>query len=325
MPAPAHNDFLWSHTRHDTFSRCLRRYYYAYYLAWGGWKPDAPPAVREAYLLKRLFTRSEWLARHVHSAVVALVRAALDMPSPPPPPALADALSAVETSRLDAMRAEFRDSRSGAFRTDPVHGVGLAEHEYRLPVPPEEWASLVALLGVALRRFADSPAAATLFSLPKTALLAADRPVLAVLEGGLKARAHPSLLYRRPDGALHLVLCEANPAVPPALSRTRAGVHAAIVAAAPGYLRHRFDPEAPVHATVCSPLLDHAETLAFTPADRQNALDWIRDSAEEMLFPLADPATNDPGDGSTFDPTPDTALCAACNFRRLCHPQEPAQ
>ena len=222
------------------------------------------------------------------------------------------------------MRAEFRDSRSGAFRSDPVHGVGLAEHEYSLPVPPEEWASLVALLGVALRHFADSPFAATLFSLPRDAFLASDRPVLAVLEGGLKARAHPSLLFRRPDGALHLFLCEANPAVPLSLAASRAGVHAAIAASATGYLRHRFDPEAPVHATVSSPLLDREQTLSFTPADRQTVLDWIRDSAEEMLFPLADPASNDPGDGSAFDPTPDPALCAACNFRRLCHPQETA-
>ena len=25
-----HNDFLWSHTRHEVFQSCLRRYYYAY-------------------------------------------------------------------------------------------------------------------------------------------------------------------------------------------------------------------------------------------------------------------------------------------------------
>ena len=60
-----------------------------------------------------------------------------------------------------------------------------------------------------------------------------------------------------------------------------------------------------------------AASLAFTPADRQTVLDWIRDSAEEMLFPLADPATNDPGDGSAFEPSPSPERCPYCSFHAL--------
>ena len=36
------NEFSWSHSRHETFQACLKRYYFAYYASWGGWDDRAP-------------------------------------------------------------------------------------------------------------------------------------------------------------------------------------------------------------------------------------------------------------------------------------------
>ena len=41
------NEFSWSHSRHETFQTCLKRYYFAYYASWGGWDPAAPARARE--------------------------------------------------------------------------------------------------------------------------------------------------------------------------------------------------------------------------------------------------------------------------------------
>lgn len=60
------NRFSWSLSREGMFDECTRRYYYHYYLSWGGWKTNAPRVVREAFKLKRLVSLSLWRGQLVH-------------------------------------------------------------------------------------------------------------------------------------------------------------------------------------------------------------------------------------------------------------------
>lgn len=60
------NNFGWSFSRENTFDSCQRRYYFHYYLSWGGWKVSAPDIVRKAFALKRLVTMSLWRGQLVH-------------------------------------------------------------------------------------------------------------------------------------------------------------------------------------------------------------------------------------------------------------------
>ena len=44
-----------------------------------------------------------------------------------------------------------------------------------------------------------------------------------------------------------------------------------------------------------------SETFSFTAADTEDLREFVRDSADEMLFPLEDPQANAAGDGANFD------------------------
>ena len=124
------NEFSWSHARHESFQTCLKRYYFAYYAAWGGWEETAPARARELYRLKRLATRQQWAGHHAHQAIEFLLKNARRDPS-------GEIAAAAEPRQIEQMRREFRDSRAGAYRADPVRVPGLFEHEYRLEVPAE--------------------------------------------------------------------------------------------------------------------------------------------------------------------------------------------
>jgi hypothetical protein len=40
------NRFGWSLSREATFDHCRRRYFFHYYLSWGGWQAGAPAIAR---------------------------------------------------------------------------------------------------------------------------------------------------------------------------------------------------------------------------------------------------------------------------------------
>ncbi|MBD3236522.1 MAG: hypothetical protein GF330_07450, partial [Candidatus Eisenbacteria bacterium] len=83
--AALRNELSWSNSRYGTFQECLRRYYYHYYGAWGGWAADADPLTRRLYVLKSLKNRYLWCGSLVHDAVAELlerVRAGAPLPRP---------------------------------------------------------------------------------------------------------------------------------------------------------------------------------------------------------------------------------------------------
>ncbi|MBR6022433.1 MAG: hypothetical protein IK066_08455, partial [Kiritimatiellae bacterium] len=278
------NEFLWSHTRHETFSTCLRRYYYAFYAAWGGWFPTAPAPARLAYTLKRLQSRQTWLADRVVYAIAEILHAA-----PVPPDALPALAERVAERKLDLMRTEFLHSRNGAYRADPAHIVALFDHYYETPLSPDDWRDTVNRLPLAVTQFARSPLAAELTALPKNRFLSINRPVSVRLDG-LHFRAHPHLVVLDPDASLHLYHWETDPATPLPALRQRLLIHALALSIA------RPDTPSPIRATAFHALLGTSLDFAFAPPDLADIRQFVLDSADEMLFPLAVPAANDPGD-----------------------------
>ena len=147
--SPLANEFSWSHSRHETFQTCLKRYYFAYYASWGGWDENAPARARELYRLKRLSTRQQWAGHHAHQAIEFLLKNARR-------DSTGEIAASAEPRQIEQMRREFRDSRAGAYRADPVRVHGLFEHEYRLDVPAEEWKATVDRVSRAIRQFLAS-------------------------------------------------------------------------------------------------------------------------------------------------------------------------
>lgn len=296
------NTFSWSFSRHDMFQSCLKRYYFAYYASWGGWEATAPARTRELYVLKRLSTRQQWSGSHAHQAIEFLLKNARHDPD-------GSICSAVEARQIETMRREFRDSRAGRHRQDPVHVPGLFEHEYQLDVPDGEWKATVDRTGLATRNFLASGLWAELRSLPDEAFLAVEQRAHFLLDG-LKVFAIPDLAIRR-EGKVILYDWKTGRA-DPAEHRMQLGVYALLAT-------DRWTAAAEeIEAVVYNPVLDRQAVFHYTADDLETLREFVRDSADEMLFPLEDPQANDAGDGSAFDCAKSDQPCKSCNFLRAC-------
>jgi hypothetical protein len=296
------NEFSWSHSRHETFQTCLKKYYFAYYASWGGWEESAAAPVRELYRLKRLSTRAQWAGHHAHLAIEYLLKHARRE-------ADAAGVASAESRQIELMRREFRDSRAGACRTDPVRIPGLFEHEYHLEVPPEEWKSTVERTALAIRNFIASDLWREIRALPDTAFLSVERRAYFLLDG-LKVFAVPDLVIR-PNGIVRIYDWKTGSAAP-AEHRTQLGVYALLAA-------DRWTAAAEeIEAIVYNPVQDQRETFAFSADDLETLREFIRDSADEMLFPLEQPEANVAGDGDNFDCTEKEEPCKTCPFLRVC-------
>lgn len=294
------NEFSWSHSRHETFQTCLKRYYFAYYAAWGGWEESAPARTRELYVLKRLNTRQQWAGHHAHQAIEFLLKHARRDP--------AQAAQA-EPRQIELMRREFRDSRAGAYRQNPVRTPALFEHEYRIEVPPEEWKAIVDRVSTAIRHFLASDLWAGLQTLPDDAFLAVERRAHFLLDG-LKIFAVPDLVVRQ-NGTVRIYDWKTGSTALPE-HRTQLGIYALLATD-----RWTANP-AEIEAVAYNPVHDRQEPFAFSADDLETLRDFIRDSADEMLFPLEDPERNAAGDGSAFDCTASADPCPTCPFLRVC-------
>jgi hypothetical protein len=156
MGSELRNQLSWSHSRHELFRECLRRYFYHYYGAWGGWRADAEPAIRRLYVLKQLKARHLWAGGLVHDAVAGLLRPLRD--GRRGPATAAESLRERALAQvIDRMRAEFRGSRSGAYLKDPKRAPGLLEHHYAEPVDDEQWRELAATVRRSIEGFIDGP------------------------------------------------------------------------------------------------------------------------------------------------------------------------
>ena len=68
------NRFGWSLSRERMFDECRRRYFFHYYLSWGGWQRSASIVSREAFKLKRLVPLALWRGQLVHYVVSKILQ-----------------------------------------------------------------------------------------------------------------------------------------------------------------------------------------------------------------------------------------------------------
>ncbi len=173
MGSELRNRLSWSHSRHELFRECLRRYFYHYYGAWGGWRADAEPATRRLYILKQLKGRHLWAGGLVHDAIAELLRP-LRHARRDPATSAATLRERTLAATIDRMRADFRRSRSGAYLEDPQHASALLEHHYAEPVDDEQWRELAATVRRSIEGFFDGPWLSEIEALEPQAFLALE-------------------------------------------------------------------------------------------------------------------------------------------------------
>jgi hypothetical protein len=132
------NRFGWSVSREALFDECRRRYYFHYYLSWGGWEPRASVLAREAFKLKRLVSLSLWRGQLVHYIVSKFLQSMKAKGRVPD----REAVTGYLLERFDSQFAFSRDKRylttpkkSGSSLT--IDWLALIDHEYDRPIADE--------------------------------------------------------------------------------------------------------------------------------------------------------------------------------------------
>jgi integrase len=297
------NEFSWSKSRDETFRECARKYFFQYYGYWNGWRDDANPRAREIYILKRLQTRQMWVGDHVHRTLKQVLHA-LKAGQPGP------AEDAAVASMLDAMRADFKASRSKLYRSNPkAKSCAFFEHEYDQAVPDADWKAAAEKAEQSVRAFMKSDMLQALRALP-----AADWLEIEEFSGfpldGLRILVQLDAAYRK-DGVIHVIDWKTG--------RRADEANELQLACYALYAMHQWKVE-PAQVSCTLFYLPSCESTQWTPSPErlESVKEHAHESADEMLFPLTDPQNNVADDEDVFEMTEDERACRRCNFLRVC-------
>jgi len=144
------NRLAWSVTRQQTLEECARKYYLAYYGAWGGWSADADPFARLCYRLNHLQPLAMWRGSVVHRTIEWVLTRLRDGGGVPE-------LASAHERALALLRSGWRESKSREWMEAPKRVTNLLEHYYRMPVTPQQANALREEVLGAISRFHASP------------------------------------------------------------------------------------------------------------------------------------------------------------------------
>ncbi len=297
------NEFSWSYSRATKYRQCPRAYYYHYYAAWEGWRPDAPAPVRQVYLLKNLTDLPRWSGALVHDSIkFALARLKAGQ-------ALAEA-DLVKGLRARA-QADIETSLSGRYRQQPNQLTGFQEHYYQLGLDSSAWDKALNQAEQRLRTFLHSALYAYLRRQPAITLLTIEE-LQSFTVAGVKVWVQMDLV-RRAEDALYVHDWKTGE-VDPAEVRRQLGVYGLCLRL---FTRLAATPHLPLRAVVYQLAEDKllefeldegllAETEATVRASiarlQSLLLDAPANLAELRRFPMVD----------------DLSVCRLCQFRELC-------
>jgi hypothetical protein len=306
------NQFSWSKSRHGRFKECRRSYYFNYYRSWGGWELDAPPAIRELYILKKLSNRYTWSGSIVHAAIRGVLMAIRHGRTLDP--------NRVIDRVYRVMREDFAFSRDKAFWKRPKlrkEFLGLVEHEYIEEIPDAQWKLNWDNVRTGLQWWFDS-------KWPKIArqlrphqwlevdVMDFDRSFFTL--DGVRVFAAPDLALIGKDGAGVIVDWKTGKAHP--------GYDDQVLGYAL-YLQARYKlPADKMRAHLIYVNEGVEEQVTIDPARLEQFKDTFTNSVAGMRALLADATANAPLGEDAFARTDDLTACARCQFRRPCGREE---
>lgn len=298
------NEFSWSKSREATFSECKRRYWFQYYGSWGGWEAEADRRVKEIYVLKQLQTRYAWAGSVVHSAIERSLKNHLASTKP-----LAVDVDEIVRLTIQQMRADFKWSREGRYRQRPKSSA-LFEHEYRVPVPREEWRKAAATVERCLRSFYSSEIYSRVIAMPREDWLEIEELSSFDLDG-VKIVVVLDFSYRRGDEVF--IIDWKTGASDEYDNRVQLSCYTAYASRRWGALPGR------IHAIEFNLNRNEVAEHVLSADDVGRTLDFIRGSAADMRRLLRDPEKNVAAE-EDFPRINDVRVCRRCSFFRVCEP-----
>ena len=129
------NRFGWSVSRERLFDECPRKYYFHYYLSWGGWERNAPLIAREAFKLKRLVSLHLWRGQLVHYIVSKVLQSLKAKGRVPEKQKVLDYTTERFVAQIEFSRSRryLTESKKRGDRIN-IDWLALVEHEYGRPV-----------------------------------------------------------------------------------------------------------------------------------------------------------------------------------------------
>ncbi len=322
------NEFGWSVSRESLFDSCLRRYYFHYYLSWGGWERQAPRIAGEAFRLKRLTSLPLWRGQLVHyiaTKVLASLRAKGRIP----------AFEDVSRYTLERFETQLSFSRSKKYRTEPkkkggrlnIDWLALFEHEYDRPLPPEKLQKTKDECLTAMKGLLESD---ILTAIAETdpdgwAIENIDLAEFAQVFDfeGAKVFAKTDFMYRSTDGSFNIVDWKTfsgkgsrhkSDSGKDGKARVQLGVYGYYAASILG------EPLSRIRLLEVN-LLDDGATVEYSISDEnlEEFYKHIRGGIDKLSSVLIknDIARNEAGPPDLF-PKIDSGLCMYCNFYRIC-------
>lgn len=287
------SEFSWSVSRHDCFATCRRRYFYSYYAA---------PDDAEIQRLKRLSALPLWAGSVVHETIEKVLKSYDRLPTDVEQEALAR--SAVHSQML----GEWRESEAGSLR------FRLFEHEYQVPVDPEDKKIAVGTVMRSLRNFFKSETLRQAFAAGRERWLTVE-DLVSFKVGETTVYLRMDLAYRADDGRVVIVDWKTGRGEGRFNEVQLAGY--ALCAVEHGWVQ---EPEQ-ILTELAYLAIPRYVRRSVDRAKLAHARSFIAKSAGNMKALLLDPVAN-LARLEDFPMIDRPRVCRRCNYRRLCFPRQ---
>jgi CRISPR/Cas system-associated exonuclease Cas4 (RecB family) len=287
--------FSWSLSRHDTFATCRRKYFYSYYAS-----QDDPEVQR----LKKLSALPLWAGSVVHETIENLLKTRDALPSPEEQEAL------VRSAVHGQMLGEWRESEAGSLR------FRLFEHEYQVPVEPEDKKIVVGIVMRSLRQFFRSEVLGELFAVGRANWLTVE-DLVSFHVGDVEVFLRMDVAYRDAQGRVVIVDWKTGRAAGRFNEMQLAAY--ALYASEQGWVRDGQE----IRTELAYLAQARSVRRAVDVRNLDQARAFIAKSAGTMKALLADPTLN-LARLEAFPMVERPQVCRRCNFRRLCFPRTEA-
>jgi len=303
MMAELRSELSWSVSRAKMLRECARRYYYHYYLSWGGWKPDAPPDCRKAYLLKSMVNLDMLAGQVVHDVIREIFNREREM---------LGRVSCEQARKLATtkLRDACRQSKEQLWRRSPKRFTNIFEHYYERDVPPSRRGKIKETVETCIVSFYASETFRLIQRAGAGRWLTIDQMDFFDF-AGVKVYAAPDFALR--DGqTVHIY--DWKTGKPSVEVDEQLSCYALFAAE-----RWKVRPNriVPVAIYLRESKVEHVEV---TEERLAHVKDHIRDSLSEMIELLRSVEHNLPRDSDAFPPTQLVGQCSRCFFAELCEP-----
>jgi CRISPR/Cas system-associated exonuclease Cas4 (RecB family) len=298
------NPFSWSVSRHDTLSSCERKYFYSYYAS------VIDPEIKR---LKKLSALPLWAGSVVHETIEGFLKTHDAIPS------VTEQEAIVHSTIHERMLGDWRASEGASDGASDGKGESgtltfrLFEHEYQVPVGPDDKKIVVGIVMRSLRNFFKSAVLTEAMAVGRGQWLTVE-DLVSYKVGDVDVFLRMDLAFRDRDGQVVIVDWKTGRAEGRFADVQLAGY--ALYAAEQGWAAQ---PEQIV--TELAYLALPRFVRKSVDAQRLEAVrDFIGKSAGKMRALLLDPVLNVAAIDA-FSRVDRPQICRRCNYRRLCFPR----